>query len=401
MVKCAYCGIESVKKSGRTFHRFPLKDLFILEAWVQNMGLQGYLPSLYSVLCSAHFTEDCFERSAFSVILKKNSVPTKFEDPYNCCVCCRRKRSLTTGHSFFNFPSESELLEKWVEKIGKDKNWKPYPGALVCSRHFEKSSLQKRKDNNYVCLKKGSVPSLFDENEYQLSARGHLGAKKKHFTNDQFENNRVDKKRPLRWDAVPTIFAHKKLPKPRKLPTVRSVSPKNDISHTNSFQEPSCDPLSLTATTVTKPVMKTSLYQESCSSVQQNEPLLKIKYEPCLEIKDEPCLVIKDEPYLEIKDEPCLEIKDEPCLEIEDETRLEGEEEPCSPTGSPLAKRRAFNHDHTYNTSSIILSRKYAECKEKMKEQQCLLYAKEKQIVRLKKKIESLQGTIRELLENR
>ncbi|KAJ8958275.1 hypothetical protein NQ318_017419 [Aromia moschata] len=49
----------------------------------------------------------------------------------------------------------------------------------------------------------------------------------KHFTNDQFDNNRVDKKRPLRWDAVPTIFAHKKLPNPRKLPTVRSVSRKS------------------------------------------------------------------------------------------------------------------------------------------------------------------------------
>lgn len=32
----------------------------------------------------------------------------------------------------------------------------------------------------------------------------------KHFANDQFENNRADQKRPLRWNAVPTIFSHKK-----------------------------------------------------------------------------------------------------------------------------------------------------------------------------------------------
>ncbi|KAJ8978026.1 hypothetical protein NQ317_000485 [Molorchus minor] len=32
----------------------------------------------------------------------------------------------------------------------------------------------------------------------------------KHFTEDQFENKRQDLKRPLRWNAVPTLFLHKK-----------------------------------------------------------------------------------------------------------------------------------------------------------------------------------------------
>ncbi|XP_023311340.1 THAP domain-containing protein 4-like [Anoplophora glabripennis] len=43
----------------------------------------------------------------------------------------------------------------------------------------------------------------------------------KHFTSDQFENNRADGKRPLRWNAVPTIFSHKTVPKQRKPPMIR------------------------------------------------------------------------------------------------------------------------------------------------------------------------------------
>ncbi|KAJ8940107.1 hypothetical protein NQ318_016023, partial [Aromia moschata] len=42
-------------------------------------------------------------------------------------------------------------------KVGKEKNWKPSPEALVCSRHL--------KDSKGLSLKKGSFPTLFDGNE--------------------------------------------------------------------------------------------------------------------------------------------------------------------------------------------------------------------------------------------
>ncbi|KAI4471672.1 hypothetical protein MML48_1g13562 [Holotrichia oblita] len=43
----------------------------------------------------------------------------------------------------------------------------------------------------------------------------------KHFTEDQFENNRIDNKRPIRWNAIATIFSHKKIAKQRKPPVDR------------------------------------------------------------------------------------------------------------------------------------------------------------------------------------
>ncbi|KAJ8980870.1 hypothetical protein NQ317_001334, partial [Molorchus minor] len=63
----------------------------------------------------------------------------------------------------------------------------------------------------------------------------------KHFTEDQFENKRQDLKRPLRWNAVPTLFLHKKVGKSRKPPTSRCnpypLSDANDNENNNFVDE--------------------------------------------------------------------------------------------------------------------------------------------------------------------
>ncbi|XP_023215866.1 THAP domain-containing protein 1-like [Centruroides sculpturatus] len=50
-----------------------------------------------------------------------------------------------------------------------------------------------------------------------------------HFTEDQFENNRIDGKKPLRWNAVPTIFSHNKVSSPKKSLSKSTVSEIKEI----------------------------------------------------------------------------------------------------------------------------------------------------------------------------
>ncbi|XP_066529855.1 uncharacterized protein [Hoplias malabaricus] len=61
---------------GLTFHRFPFDDPERLNQWIRNLQRGNWNPRPRSVVCSTHFTEDCFEHSEGSVCLKPHAVPT-------------------------------------------------------------------------------------------------------------------------------------------------------------------------------------------------------------------------------------------------------------------------------------------------------------------------------------
>lgn len=123
--------------------------------------MKYWKPTNKSLLCSDHFTEDCFDRSEFKVRLKLNSVPTYFGDSPAVCIICKRKRSRQSPYSFFRFPLEKqELLNKWLENINM-LNWKPTETSRLCSSHFEASYLRKVK-GKYWALKENSIPTILN-----------------------------------------------------------------------------------------------------------------------------------------------------------------------------------------------------------------------------------------------
>ncbi|KAM9466665.1 uncharacterized protein Hap1MRO34_015705 [Clarias gariepinus] len=61
---------------GLTFHRFPFDDPERLNQWIRSLRRMNWRPRPRSVVCSTHFTEDCFEHSGGSVHLKPHAVPT-------------------------------------------------------------------------------------------------------------------------------------------------------------------------------------------------------------------------------------------------------------------------------------------------------------------------------------
>ncbi|XP_046740848.1 THAP domain-containing protein 3-like [Diprion similis] len=79
---CVVCLSRTGKSSGKSFHRFPLKkNPDVAEKWIQwvcNVKKCSWTPCQTSIICSDHFEASAFDKSAFQVRLKNNSVPAIF-----------------------------------------------------------------------------------------------------------------------------------------------------------------------------------------------------------------------------------------------------------------------------------------------------------------------------------
>ncbi|XP_046433635.1 THAP domain-containing protein 1-like isoform X2 [Neodiprion fabricii] len=146
--------------------KFPVKDVLRLQQWLKEMKRKDWKPNRNSTLCSAHFTNDCFDRTGFLITLKKNSVPTIFDNPKSECSSCHRLREYGRGYSFFKFPlDEPDIMKQWIANFNIGP-WSPSSDSFLCSDHFEPSCFQK-KSKNYITLRKGSIPTLFGKNLQQ------------------------------------------------------------------------------------------------------------------------------------------------------------------------------------------------------------------------------------------
>ncbi|XP_023224471.1 THAP domain-containing protein 4-like [Centruroides sculpturatus] len=79
-----------------------------------------------------------------------------------CCSAPNCANSDGKGYRMFRFPADQNRRKVWVVRTRRDK-WQPTSSSRLCEIHF---------------------------------------------TEEQFENNRVDGKRKLRPDAVPTLFGN-------------------------------------------------------------------------------------------------------------------------------------------------------------------------------------------------
>ncbi|GBM47090.1 hypothetical protein AVEN_166727-1 [Araneus ventricosus] len=63
----------------KTFHRFPTWNTALLEVWVSKLGRSTFWrPSPFSVLCSDHFEESCFDKIGDVKHIRADAVPTLF-----------------------------------------------------------------------------------------------------------------------------------------------------------------------------------------------------------------------------------------------------------------------------------------------------------------------------------
>ncbi|KAL1250164.1 hypothetical protein QQF64_021169 [Cirrhinus molitorella] len=64
-----------------TFHRFPFSKPLVLKQWLENIGRDDFQPRKHMVICSLHFTPDCFSGLGNRKNLLWNAVPTLFAVP--------------------------------------------------------------------------------------------------------------------------------------------------------------------------------------------------------------------------------------------------------------------------------------------------------------------------------
>ncbi|XP_056589252.1 THAP domain-containing protein 3 isoform X2 [Triplophysa dalaica] len=61
-----------------TFHRFPFSKPSVLKQWLDNIGRENFNPKKHMVVCSLHFTPECFSGFGNRKNLLWNAVPTLF-----------------------------------------------------------------------------------------------------------------------------------------------------------------------------------------------------------------------------------------------------------------------------------------------------------------------------------
>ena len=62
-------------------HEFPHKNPQLLQKWVKAIRREKWFPTQSSVLCSTHFSDDCFVEGKKNRRLKKDAVPSIFNFP--------------------------------------------------------------------------------------------------------------------------------------------------------------------------------------------------------------------------------------------------------------------------------------------------------------------------------
>ncbi|KAK1801829.1 hypothetical protein P4O66_022475 [Electrophorus voltai] len=86
----------SSKNPEITFHRFPFSKPSVLKQWLDNIGRGDFRPRKHMVICSLHFTPECFSGVGNRKNLLWNAVPTVFTIPTHDAKQRRSRKKLRT-----------------------------------------------------------------------------------------------------------------------------------------------------------------------------------------------------------------------------------------------------------------------------------------------------------------
>ncbi|XP_064812053.1 THAP domain-containing protein 3 [Oncorhynchus masou masou] len=75
------CTNRYSKHTDITFHRFPFSKPTVFRQWLDNICRDDFYPKKHMVICSLHFTTDCFSSLGNRKNLLWNAVPTLFTFP--------------------------------------------------------------------------------------------------------------------------------------------------------------------------------------------------------------------------------------------------------------------------------------------------------------------------------
>ncbi|KAJ8384237.1 hypothetical protein AAFF_G00206980 [Aldrovandia affinis] len=115
----------SSKNPHLTFHRFPFSKPSVLKEWLDNIGREDFQPKRHMVICSHHFTPECFSGLGNRKNLLWNAVPTLFTFPPSSSKR-RKSRKKLKKEMTLGFHKWEGLL---VEEAGPQKEVGPEKGV--------------------------------------------------------------------------------------------------------------------------------------------------------------------------------------------------------------------------------------------------------------------------------
>ncbi|KAM9354002.1 THAP domain-containing protein 1-like [Pholidichthys leucotaenia] len=129
MPRCsAYnCMNISEKGCGKTFHVFP-RDAKRRRAWVIALRRKGFTPFDRAVLCSDHFTKDCFDRTGQNTRLRADAVPSVFNFPKHLQKNVKPRKSPAVRNSNKGQSTSSDLISSPpVAPVEVEEETQPLP----------------------------------------------------------------------------------------------------------------------------------------------------------------------------------------------------------------------------------------------------------------------------------
>ncbi|XP_061599155.1 uncharacterized protein LOC133462060 isoform X2 [Cololabis saira] len=159
--QCSNCCGPVERGLGLTFHKFPLHNQAVLTRWVRAVGRSNWHPRLWSSICSAHFSEDCFLRGGQEVALRPEAVPTlKVHD------------SATPSRGPARGPAGDEAFFAKYDAVERYLNRRLYPAGLSyveknTFRRFCKKFVMK---DSALHMARGEQVRLVLRNQQQVEA---------------------------------------------------------------------------------------------------------------------------------------------------------------------------------------------------------------------------------------
>lgn len=105
--------------------RFPLHKPEMLKRWVDAACGENFTPTVNTLICSEHFTKDCYTETSFlTVRLRKDAVPTifDFKEPFILCEGTElQKDALLTHFGSERLQETSCSLSEPVTRIKSEK----------------------------------------------------------------------------------------------------------------------------------------------------------------------------------------------------------------------------------------------------------------------------------------
>ncbi|XP_050687377.1 RRP15-like protein isoform X3 [Eriocheir sinensis] len=128
------------RSRGISFHKFPHRIKFKskFKQWVRNLRWKNWTPLTSSVICSEHFTPECFDRTGQTVRLREFAVPTKFSFP--------------EGHEGL-YKKRNDLWHPYKARVRSSQHQDSSTVSTVCTQ-TRNSSLENYSGNSSVQLSK-------------------------------------------------------------------------------------------------------------------------------------------------------------------------------------------------------------------------------------------------------